>query len=301
MSAPHSSELVVTAVTYPSGSLRGNATVVHVMPDPRPGEDARLLVITDMTPFHPLDPLWPDQPADHGELHVGTDTVVVRDTVTAARRGDGPLVVGDAVDARRDEAGVLFLVAHVVDAAAAERLTVGTEVTLVVDEQRRRRLSAAHTACHLLAYALNEATHDLWRKPTGTDSRGHHDLDEASCVRTRHDVDGSVDHYRLGRSLRKRGFDSARFLADLPTTIDDVNRTLARWIESDAPVRIEATGPTLTDRRQWVCETPDGTAQMPCGGTHVRSLGEIASMTAAASYDSTTGILEIRNRVRVPE
>ena len=237
MNALHSGELEVTVVTYPSGSLRETATVVHVLPDPRAGGDTRLLVITDVTPFHPLDPLWPDQLADHGELHVGTGAFAVRDTVIAARRGDGPLVVGDAVDVRRDEAGVLFLVAHVVDAVAALQLPVGTEVTLVVDEHRRRRLSAAHTACHLLAYALNEATHDLWRKPTRTDSRGHHDLDEATCVSTRHDIDGSLDHYRLGKSLRKRGFDSARFLDELPSTLDEVNRTLARWIESNAPVR----------------------------------------------------------------
>ncbi|MFE7558241.1 hypothetical protein [Kitasatospora sp. NPDC057500] len=151
---------------------------------------------------------------------------------------------------------------------------------------------------HLLAYALNEATHGLWRKETGTDSRGHHDLDAATCVLTRHDEGGSLDRYRLGKSLRKRGFDVARFLDELPGIVERTNGTLAHWITSDAPVRVDCLGPRLTDRRQWVCETPGGTAQMPCGGTHVERLGQIASMTAQASYDADGGILTIRNEVR---
>jgi alanyl-tRNA synthetase len=290
--------MTATIVTYPAGSTRESATVLGVLPDPRPTAGDRLLVITDVTPFHPLDPLWPDQPADHGELLAGDRVFTVRDTVTLVRRPGGPVLVDDQVDARRDEPGVLFLVAHVVAAPAADVLTRGTAVTLAVDTDRRLRLSAAHTACHLLAYALNEATHGLWRKPTALDSRSHYDFDAATCVLTRHDVDGSVDEYRLGKSLRKRGFDSAGFLDGLSDTIKEVNRTLAKWIESDAPVRIDRAGPLLTDRRQWVCETPGGTAEMPCGGTHVRRLGEMESMTAAALFDEQAGVLTIRNQVR---
>ena len=285
-------------VTYPSGSLRENATVLLVVPDPRPAAEQQLLVITDVTPFHPLDPLWPDQPADHGELLVGNQVYAVCDTATVAQRANGPVMVDDAIDARRDEPDVLFLVAHVVDAAATPHLAVDAQVTLAVDGVRRLRLSAAHTACHLLAYALNEATHDLWKKPSHTDSRGHHDFDEATCVHTRHYVGGSIDNYRLGKSLRKRGFDSTRFLDELPTIVGEVNHTLASWIASDAAVRIDCSGPRLTDRRQWICETAGGTAHMPCGGTHVQRLGEIDSMSAVASFDSEAGILTIRNEVR---
>jgi alanyl-tRNA synthetase len=287
-----------TLVRYPSGSCREEASVLHVLPDPRPTSWQRLLVITDVTPFHPLDPLWPDQPADHGELLMGSHTYSVHDAVTVAQRANGPFMVDNAIDARRDEPDVLYLVAHVVDAAAQLHLDSGSHVSLVVDELRRLRLSAAHTACHLLAYALNEATHDLWKKPGPIDSRGHHDLDEAMCVHTRHDVGGSVDQYRLGKSLRKRGFDVTRFLGELPAIIEQVNYTLAKWTASDATVRIDCAGPRLTDRREWICEIPGGTAHMPCGGTHVQRLGEIESMTAVASFDSEAGILTIRNEVR---
>jgi alanyl-tRNA synthetase len=208
-------------------------------------------------------------------------------------------MVDKAIDARRDEPDTLFLVAHVLKTASVGGLGIGTRVTLTVDAARRLRLSAAHTACHLLAYALNQETQDLWKKPTSLDSRGYHDLDAASCVFTQHDVGGSLDRYRLGKSLRKRGFDSARFVEEIPTIIAGVNRTLAKWIESDAAVRIDCAGPRLTDWRQWVCDLPGSSAFMSCGGTHVQRLREIDAMTAVASFDAAAGILVIRNEVRV--
>jgi len=292
-------DLTPTLVTYPSGSCRDDAIVLHVMTDPRTGTGQRLLVVTDVTPFHPLDSLWPDQPADHGQLLVGGEAYPVSDTVTIAQRAGGPVMVDEAIDARRGEPGVLFLVAHVLKATSLGGLGVGTRVTLAVDAARRLRLSAAHTSCHLLAYAFNQETQDLWKKPTSLDSRGYHNLDAASCVFTQHDVGGSLDKYRLGKSLRKRGFDSPRFVEEIPSIIGGVNRTLAKWIESDAAVRIDCAGPLLTDWRQWVCDLPGGSAFMPCGGTHVQRLRQIHTMTAVASFDAAAGILAIRNEVRV--
>lgn len=299
LSSDQDSSVSSTLVTYPSGSCREEATVLDVIPDPRSGGPGRVLVISDVSPFHPLDPLWPDQPADHGELHAGGQSYAVPDVITIAQRDDGRIMAGDAIDARRDEPGVCFRVAHVLSETALAHVRPQSRVTLIVDAVRRKRLSAAHTACHLLAYALNQETHELWRKPAQQDSRHHHDFDAAACVHTRHDIGGSSDRYRLGKSLRKRGFDSAAFVADLPFIIERVNQRLAAWTASDATVRIECTGPRLTDHRRWFCELPEATAHMPCGGTHVKRLSEILAMTAVGSYDHEAGILAIRNEVRI--
>ncbi len=273
--------------------------MLHVMADLRTGAGQQFLVITDITPFHPLDPLWPDQPADHGQLLVADKAYTVSDVVTTAQRAGGPVMVDKAIDARRDEPGVLFLAAHVIEAASLGDLSVGTRVTLTVNAARRLRLSAAHTACHLLAYALNQETHDLWRKNTSLDSRNYHDFDAAACVFTRHDIGGSLDRYRIGKSLRKRGFDSARFMEELPAIIGGVNDTLAKWVKSDAAIRINCDGPLLTDWRQWICDLPGGSAFMPCGGTHVQRLRQIDAMSAVASFDAAAGTLAIRNEVCV--
>jgi alanyl-tRNA synthetase len=66
-----------------------------------------------------------------------------------------------------------------------------------------------------------------------------------------------------------------------------VNARLAGWIAADAPVRIELFGGEktagLTARRQWVCELPEGTASIFCGGTHVARLGELDALQCALS------------------
>ena len=94
--------------------------------------------------------------------------------------------------------------------------------------------------------------------------------------------------YRIGKSLRRKGFDPAA-LDDLGALTARVDGHLASWLESGADVRIERDGDTLADRRSWVCELPGGAARIPCGGTHVDSLGDIAAITVAFELTAVEG------------
>ncbi|MFD0329581.1 hypothetical protein ACFQZC_18790 [Streptacidiphilus monticola] len=83
---------------------------------------------------------------------------------------EGELFLGTDIPVRRGEEGWAWLVVHVL----AEPVPVGAEVELRVDAGKRGALSAAHTGCHLLALALNEAlapagarTRAAWT-PSGT-------------------------------------------------------------------------------------------------------------------------------------
>lgn len=263
-----------THVTFPAGATSGTATVVAV----RPLTDGATGVIVDITPFHPLDHSWPDQPGDTGVLVADGAEHTVTDCVTGGLGPDGEFAVGTDIPVRRGEETWQWLAVHVADNADA--LTPGTTVELRVDEARRAALSASHTGCHLMALALNEALADRWRKEVRTDGLDHPDFDSLAMDTSRIGLDASTDRYRLGKSLRKKGFDPEGLREALPRVAEKVNARLAQWLAQDASIRIDTPGPELTARRQWVCELPEQTVAIACGGTHPHRLGELASLTA---------------------
>lgn len=232
----------------------------------------RWAVITDVTPFHPLDHTWPDQPADQGTLA----GVQVADCVTGAVSPDGELLLGADIPVRRGDPAWTWVVVHLLD----DEVGAG-RVALQVDAAYRASLSAAHTACHLAALALNEAAAGLWRKdPPRRDSLGNPDLDGLAIVESRIEPWHSIDTYRLGKSIRKKGLDTEALLAGLPALADQVSARLASWIATGAAVHIDTGGDTgVAARRTWRCELPDGEVSYPCGGTHVASLADLPATT----------------------
>lgn len=276
-----------TRVTFPSGALRGSGRVVLVTPLP----DGRFGVVVDETPFHPVDHTWPDQPGDAGSL----DGHPVLDVLTGAVGADGRLLVGGDVTARRGDAGHAWVVVHVVDVAPA----VGDDVDLAVDAGTRAGLSAGHTACHLAALALNAETAGFWTKDADrVDSLGHPDLDATAITTSRVGAYEAFDAYRFGKSLRKKGFDAAAFIATAQDVEAAVNARLASWLAAAAPVRVETDGdPTLTARRRWVCALPEGEAGLPCGGTHVDSLARLAEVRVSYAVPDDGAGLEVTTTV----
>ena len=173
----------------------------------------------------------------------------------------------------------------------------GDLVPLEVDAVRRTAYSRGHSACHLAALALNEASARFWTKePPRRDSRGFPFLDQIAIQVSRIEPDAAYDAYRCGKSLRKAGFDSAAFLGALDDVAGEAHALLDAWVATGAVSRLETDGdPTLSARRRWVCDVPGGPAVIPCGGTHVADLSALG--TVRVSYAATPDGFEQRTEV----
>jgi alanyl-tRNA synthetase len=269
-----------TRVSYPAGAVTGTATVLHTEPQ----EDGRIAVLLDATPCHPVDAGWPDQGPDRATVSWGHSVADVLDCVVGATDGI-QLHLGADVAVRKGAEGWAFVVAHLMEVAPP----VGQEVTVTVDADYRRELSIGHTACHLASLALNRAMADRWTKEAVPDALGSPGFDQAANASSTIIQNGSVDTYRLNKSLRRKGFTTDGIAEALPEVTDAVNAQLASWVATDSPVRIDREGELLTDRRSWVCTLPDGEAVIPCGGTHATRLGELGQLAATLELDDTEG------------
>ncbi|PJJ71884.1 alanyl-tRNA synthetase [Diaminobutyricimonas aerilata] len=274
-----------TTVLYPSSALGNTTTVLHV----EALGDARAAVLLEATAFHPRDEAWPDQGADAGELLVGDTRVPIVDAVVAATDG-ASLHLGREVPVRKGTDGWAFVVAHLVDAAGAP--AEGDTVTVSVDGDLRRALSVGHTACHLASLALNAALASAWRKEVQPDAAGSPDFDALAIETSTITADGSVDVYRIGKSLRRKGFDPAA-LDDVQAVGSVVNARLAEWTAAGIPITIESDGPDLTDRRRWRAELPDGVVTIPCGGTHASSTDETGGITVGLETSAEEGAVRL--------
>jgi alanyl-tRNA synthetase len=150
-----------------------------------------------------------------------------------------------------------------------------------------------------MAFALNEALAERWRKVPSVDSLGNPNFDGVAITSSRIGIESSIDTYRLGKSLRKKGFTSAA--TDTHPSLADSADALATaltsrlngWIDTDAPVRVDVPDAGLTAPRRWVCDLPDGTATVPCGGTHVQRLSALGQVQVAMSLNDDHTVLTI--------
>lgn len=268
-----------TLVSYPSGATTGTATVVHVEPA---GE--QFVVLLDATPCHPVDAGWPDQGPDRATLTWNGGSAEVVDCVVAATDGS-ELYLGSDIPVRKGTAGWTFLVAHLVDEAPP----VGIVVTVEVEARYRKELSLGHTGCHLASLALNRAMSSRWSKDVGLDALGSPNFDAEANDSSRILEHGSRDAYRLGKSLRKKGFRTEGLADDLPGIQDAVNTSLTVWIAEKAAVHIDRDGDRLTDRRYWVCELDEAEARIACGGTHVDNLSALKGLHASLTLNDVDG------------
>lgn len=281
-----------TRVSFSDGSTTGEGEVLLI------DRDASIVVV-DATPFHPVDHTWPDQPGDSGTIRAGDVALAVGEAVMAAVSDDGTLAVGSDIPVKRGGEGWTWLVGHRIDGEIPAEVTVGAAAALEADADRRAALSRGHSACHLASLALDAALADLWRKEIGTDPLGNPDFEGRANQTSRIVEDGSVDEYRLGKSLRKAGFDSEGFAATLADREARINEQLATWVASDAASRVDVEGETIIDRRAWRCALPEGEVGFPCGGTHVHALSELGAVSVTLDL-SDPQLLVMTTRVTPP-
>lgn len=273
-----------TLVTYPDGAITSTGIVLHV----EPLRDGRSAILLDTTAFHPVDTAWPDQPADRGTLTAGRGAQTVVHAVTGGIR-DGELYLGADLPVRTGTEGWIFVVAHIMDGPPP---AIGESVRVDADEAYRAALSAAHTACHLASLALDAALSDAWTKAAPMDALGNPAFDALAIQTSRIEPHQSIDTYRIGKSLRRKGFTPSA-LEDLPAVSERINAQLTQWLAAGGAVRIERDNDALSARRTWVCELPAGLTNIPCGGTHTRHVTELSGITSSLSSREIEGGLEL--------
>lgn len=273
-----------TRVTYPDGAVVSEATVLHVSDS----GDGRTIVLLDRTAFHPVDTAWPDQPSDRGSMSDGVHRWSVPEAVTGGIH-EGELFLGADLPVRTGTEGWVFVVGHVLEGSAP---AVGTPVRIEADPVLRTELSLGHTACHLASLALDLALRDSWTKEPPRDGLGSPAFDALAIQRSRIEPRGSVDTYRIGKSLRRKGFDPSG-LDDLAAVAARADEALARWLSQMSEVRIERDADELSARRAWSCRLDDTDIRIPCGGTHVDSLARLLSVHVDLERREVEGGLEL--------
>ncbi|MFT3688905.1 hypothetical protein [Paenirhodobacter sp.] len=260
-----------TTVTFGGGSLSEEAEPLFAA-----RADDGWIVVTDRTPFHPLSLSWPDQPGDRGVLvrADGTRVAVLDCRTGLLNAATGALLTGaEAAALPRGTPDTHAVVLHVV----ADPVQVGHRVRLEVDRAYRDALSLQHTGVHLAALALNQCAAPFWtRDYPDRDALGAPNLDKAAVAGSEITEDRSTDLFRLGKSLRKKGFDRDGFLADLPERAREINACLARMLEAPAPVTVSPGEGPLDGRRIWSTHLLGAEVAIPCGGTHIAGLDRIA-------------------------
>ncbi|WOH63872.1 hypothetical protein [Bradyrhizobium sp. BWA-3-5] len=282
-----------TIVTYPGGSISELARVTNLYD----GENGVQVVVTDVTPFHPLDPWWPDQPSDRGIINVIGQAWVIDGAVLVGTKQDrSEIRIGDPKGVKRSDPSWSWSVGHVVFGSPTGKELINAKCRLEVDPEYRRAIAVGHTACHIAALALNERLETYWTKSIVKDSFGRNDFDRAAIVFSRIEEFGSIDRYRIGKGVRKAGFSSDRFWSDCDTLASEIEVGSNQILNEIASIDVAPDHTPFHARRNWVAVHKNARLQIPCGGVHVRNPREIANMNIKLNRqkDQTEFVMETR-------
>lgn len=284
-----------SVISFAGGALEGRGRIDHVA-----SHEGGWLIIADSTPFHPVSFRWPDQPGDRGKIEFGDGTVAeVIDSLTGlVDAGTGALLIGaEAAAIRKNEGDWHGVVAHIVNSDRNILPYLGAEARFLVDATQRKGLSAAHTAAHLAAFALNEAAAPFWKKDyEDRDTRGRPNFDKAAIQTANITPEASTDVYRLGKSLKKKGIDRDGLLGQLDSVAGEINQRITAWLAKDARVTVTPSEGQLDEVRVWRTELDGAEVSIPCGGTHVAALSEIGKVNVTLTPTEDGFVMTTRVR-----
>ncbi|CED70703.1 putative uncharacterized protein [Aliivibrio wodanis] len=258
--------------------------------------------VTKETPFHPVSHIWPDHPEDKGTVQIGNNDYPILACQTGAiELATGELYIDKDIPIKRGESGWVFVISHLISKDA--NLSVENSANLQVDKRYQDALSRGHSAGHIAYLALNKILHaNYWRKDADRkDELGHYNFNSYAQETSFVTEDHCEDVYRLGKTLRKRGLNSADMITDLDVIAEQVNKQIIEWLALENEVIIECEGKALTDSRYWIADFGiDGVAKLPCGGTHVSSFIEYQEINVQLKMQSEQELLMLtRSKQRI--
>lgn len=265
-----------------------------------PDTPNKFFLITKETPFYPVNYRWPDQPSDIGKIEIDSTILnVINAKMVAVNKNEGTLKFGENISIPRgDEDNWIMLVAHIIEKTSDINPTnfVGRVAKLFVDEGRRFSLSIPHTASHLMALAINKALSTFWKKETDKDSLGNPDFDKIAITESSIEPYISKDKYRLGKSIKKKGFDIQTFEDNISEIENNVNLYVTNWINTNSTISVECDENYISSMRWWVTEIDGKPVKMACGGTHPKTLSSIKNISIKLNYSKDDGLLFITTK-----
>ncbi len=233
------------------------------------------IVITSNSPFYPKNYKWGDQKSDIGVIVLNNQAVNIVKTYTA-------VIIDSMIYIDHDIPNKLNIEDKLIPAHYLESLNglecqsiVGAKVKLSVDAEVRHKISAAHSMAHFMSLALNKVTNKYWNKDYDKDGLENYNLDKAAIFKSSISELKSIDTYRLGKSLKKKGFDKASFLESIVSINEEINLILKNWLVTGSEIRVEYTSQDIGSLRLWKSTVENRPVVIPCGGTHIKNTEEI--------------------------
>ncbi|WP_240487695.1 hypothetical protein [Photorhabdus australis] len=287
-------ELLTAEASFMLGTLTLESNIIGVMRY----EDG-ILLITQDSPFYPKNYKWPDQLHDNGIISIGDKELAVTKVYTAGLFNDH-LYIDQEITKQATSPEKIIPVHYIPDLQEfSERDLIGKTVTLSVNYETRYRVSAAHSMAHFMSLALNKATNHIWSKVYDTDDLGNYNLDKAAIYQSSITELKSVDIYRFGKSLKKKGFDKNILIENLDKINREVNSTLNNWLTQGAEITVEYKSKEISDTRLWKSTIDSTVVTIPCGGTHINNINEVKEVNVEIKIGESIDFIQVITHCRI--